>query len=145
MRHETESIDRCAELAALARLLSLGFGPPDGETLEEMAAIARGLGARDESREPVSALLEALEGASSGELAGEFVRLFDGEVRCPPYEGSYEADPFRHARPAGGGPPAPGSPRGGGGGAPGGRPAPGGPELEFLSFLSARRVAALAE
>ena len=139
---EIESIDRCAELAALARLLSLGFGPPDGETLEEMAAIARGLGARDESREPVSALLEALEGASSGELAGEFVRLFDGEVRCPPYEGSYEADPFRHARQMAD---VAGFYRAFGAQVSGERPDHAGAELEFLSFLSARRVAALAE
>ena len=87
-------------------------------------------------------LLETLDGASSAELAGEFVRLFDGEVRCPPYEGSYEVDPFRHARQMAD---VAGFYRAFGAEVSGERPDHAGAELEFLSFLSARRVAALAD
>jgi len=137
---ENGSIERCAELAAFARLLSLGFGEPDGDALDEIAAIARGLGARRGSRDAVAELAEALEGVSAAELAGDFVRLFDGEVRCPPYEGSYEADPFRHARQMAD---VAGFYRAFGAAVSGERPDHAGAELEFLSFLAARRVAAL--
>jgi TorA maturation chaperone TorD len=140
MRHETESIERCAELAAFARLLSLGFGAPDGETLDETGAIARGLGGRSGSRDAVAALVGALDGASTAELAREFVALFDGEARCPPYEGSYEADPFRHARQMAD---VAGFYRAFGAEVSGERPDHAGAELEFLSCLAARRVVAL--
>jgi len=138
---QTESIDGAAELAAFARLLSLGFGEPDDDALDEIAAIARGLGARPAGRDAVAELVEALDGVLPASLVGECARLFDGEVRCPPYEGSYEADPFRHARQMAD---VAGFYRAFGAEVSGERPDHAGAELEFLSFLAAGRVAALA-
>lgn len=118
------------ELVATARLLSLGLSPPDRETLAEAGALAAALGVAL----PVD---EAPE-----ELVAEYHRLFDGEARCPPYEGSYERDPFRQLRSLadvsgfyrafGAEPSGPARERADHVGC----------ELEFLAFLAARRLAA---
>ena len=135
-------IERGAELAALARVLSLGFAYPDGDTLEEIRALAGGLLARpglaEGLAEPLAELLAGLEGDG---LQEDFGALFDGAVRCAPYEGSYEVDPFRHARQMAD---VAGFYRAFGAQASGERPDHAGAELEFLAFLAAKRMTALA-
>jgi len=134
-------LERGAELAALARVLSLGFAYPDADALEEIRALARGLLARpglaEGLAEPLAELLAGLEGDA---LREEFGALFDGAVRCSPYEGSYEVDPFRHARQMAD---VAGFYRAFGAQASGERPDHAGAELEFLAFLAAKRIAAL--
>lgn len=139
-----------AELCAVARVLSLGFAPPDGEALAEIGALSRGLLARpglaEETRTPLAELAAAAGEVGLAEsLPREYAGLFDGEVRCPPYEGSYEADPFRQTRQMAD---VAGFYRAFGAEAAGPaaeRPDHVGTELEFLSFLVARRLAAEAE
>ncbi len=133
-----EAPERTVELVAWARLLSLGFTPPEEETLAEVDALARGLAER-ESAPPE---LAELTGAEPAVLAPAYESLFGPAPRVPPYEGSYEADPFRMTREladvagfylafgaAPGGPAAE-------------RPDHAGCELEFLAFLAAKRLSA---
>ena len=135
-------LDRSAALAALARILSLVFAYPDDDALEEIGALARGLLARAELAqglaEPLEELVAALDG---GGLAQEYGALFDGAAPCPPYGGSYEADPFRHARQMAD---AAGFYRAFGAEVSGERPDHAGAELEFFAFLVAKRVVARA-
>ena len=135
-------LEHGAELAALSRVLSLGFAYPDEDALEEIRALARGLLAREELAEgiaePLAELLAAVDGCG---LPEEFGALFDGATPCPPYGGSYEADPFRHARQMSD---VAGFYRAFGAEVSGERPDHAGTELEFLAFLVAKRLAALA-
>jgi TorA maturation chaperone TorD len=132
--------------AALYGLLSLGLTPPDEETLEQMRRLTV-FGARHAAEEGLAECLLELELALDDDdllpvLQAEHQALFGGAVRCPPYEGSYELDPFRQGRQmadlAGfyrafgaesSGPAAE-------------RPDHAGCELEFLSFLALRRAEA---
>jgi TorA maturation chaperone TorD len=134
-------------LAVLYRLLSLGFTPPDEETLEQVRRLCV-LGARHAEEEGLAELLGELGHSLDDDellpkLQAEHDALFGGAVRCSPYEASYEADPFRQTRQmadlAGfyrafgadtSGPAAE-------------RPDHAGCELEFLSFLTAKRASAL--
>jgi TorA maturation chaperone TorD len=138
-----------AALAALARLLSLGLAYPEAETLAEVAVLARGLAARDgvepgirDALAEVAALVE-VPGVVE-ELPAEYGRLFDGRAEIAPYEGNYEADPFRHARQMAD---VAGFYRAFGAEAHGPsaeRADHAGTELEFLAFLAAKRLAAAA-
>jgi TorA maturation chaperone TorD len=147
---DSERIEIEAELSALARLLSLGLGVPDEESLEEIGALARGLAARpavaEDLRETLAELAALLEADGLAEsLPAEFGRLFDGRVLCSPHESSYEGDPFRSQRELAD---VAGFYRAFGAEASGPaaeRPDHAGAELEFLSFLAAKRLAALAE
>ena len=133
------AVEPSLRTAALARVLSLGFSPPGEELLRHLAALARELSALDPADEELAALAA---GAHAWELEPEFEALFGGPVRCPPYEGSYEADPFRQARQMAD---VAGFYRAFGAELAGperDRPDGAGAELEFLAFLAARRLAA---
>ena len=134
------------------RLLSLGLATPTEERLAEIRLLAEALAEyelvvnRDERSPIEGSALAALREHANDEvsaLAAAHQRLFGGAVQVAPYEGSYEADPFRAARVmadvAGfyrafgadaGGPAAE-------------RVDHAGCELEFLAYLGARRLAAL--
>lgn len=84
-------------LAALWRLLSLGFAAPTEETLAEVELLADGLvesGGPPEARD----VLELSRESDPEELSAQFSRLFRGTVLVSPYEGSYELDPIRQGR-----------------------------------------------
>ena len=137
-------------LVALWRVLSLGFTAPDEETLAEIEALADALLDRPEAESAVAQqLVDLLAGLGDGEavdeLAGAYQALFGGEVAVPPYEGSYEGDPFRHTRQMAD---VAGFYRAFGAEAHG--PAAervdhAGCELEFLAFLGAKRLALAGE
>jgi TorA maturation chaperone TorD len=129
-------------LAALWRLLSLGFAAPSEETVAEVEALAEGLVAAGAPSE-VDEVLAALGHADVDELSAQYSSLFRGTVRVAPYEGSYEVDPIRQGRQMADvaafyrafgaeahGPTAD-------------RPDFAGCELEFLSFLELRHLAAV--
>jgi len=128
-------------LAALWRLLSLGFTPPTETTLAEVEALAEGLRELEPSPE-IDDLLAASQEGVVDELAAQFFGLFGGTVRVSPYEGSYELDPIRQGRQMadvaafyrafGAEPNGPAAER----------PDHAGCELEFLAFLELRRLAA---
>jgi len=87
------------ERAAVARLLSIGFTAPDAATLDELRFLSEALAEGAAPDDPVTALARALadEGAAR-DLPYAFEELFGGQVPCPPYEASYEPDPFRGTR-----------------------------------------------
>jgi TorA maturation chaperone TorD len=126
-------------LAAAARLLALAFGPPQGESLAEIDALAAGLEERSPEDVPEVGELRSLlrRPGLAGELAPAYAALVDGEAACPPYEGSYEADPFRHSREMAD---VAGFYRAFGTEPAGERPDHAGCELEFLAFLVATRL-----
>jgi TorA maturation chaperone TorD len=128
-------------IAALWRLLSLGFTSPTTETVAEVEALADGL-LETESSPELENVLAALHCFTVVELAAQYNELFGGTVRVAPYEGSYELDPIRQGRQmsdvaafyrAFGAEPS---------GPAGERPDHVGCELEFLSFLELRRLIA---
>ena len=84
-------------LAALWRLLSLGFAPPTADRVAEVEALAGAL-AEIESTPELDAVLAAIRSTELDDLSGQFSALFRGTVLVPPYEGSYEADPIRQGR-----------------------------------------------
>lgn len=128
-------------LAALWRLLSLGFTPPTETTLAEVEALAEGLRELEPSPE-IDDLLAASQESVVDELAAQFFGLFGGTVQVSPYEGGYELDPIRQGRQMadvaafyrafGAEPNGPAAER----------PDHAGCELEFLAFLELRRLAA---
>lgn len=136
-------------MAAVARLLSLGFLPPTEEVTAQMESVAGTLEVLlddGELRRAVTGLRQSLPGAAElTDHAGEHHRLFSGTVACPPYETSYAPDPFQQARQmsdvagfyaAFGAEPS---------GPAADRPDQVGCELEFLAFLIATRVENEAE
>lgn len=129
-------------LAALWRLLSLGFTSPTAETIAEVDILADGLVEAEASRD-VADVLEAVRSSELTELGAQFSALFRGTVLVPPYEGSYEVDPLRQGRQMAD---AAAFYRAFGAEAHGPtieRPDFVGCELEFLSFLELRRMAAV--
>lgn len=129
--------------AALWRLLSLGFAPPREETLDEVETLAEVLAeGADGHAEDV---LEAIRSESLDGCSAAYQRLFGGTVLVAPYEGSYELDPIRQGRQMsdvaafyrafGAEPHGPAAER----------PDHVGCELEFLSYLELRRLAAAEE
>ncbi len=129
-------------LAALWRLVSLGFAPPTAETVAEVELLAESILELERSPE-VDEVLAAARGPSIEVLAAQFHGLFGGTVRVSPYEGSYELDPIRQGRQMsdiaafyrafGASPDGPAAER----------PDHVGCELEFLAFLELRRLAAV--
>lgn len=129
-------------LAALWRLLSLGFTSPHEETVAEVEVLADAL---VEAGAPadVEDVLGAVRAATAEELSSQHASLFRGNVLVPPYEGSYEVDPIRQGRQMAD---AAAFYRAFGAEAHGPtveRPDFAGCELEFLSFLELRRLTAL--
>ncbi len=136
-QHVADSAEQAIELAATARLLSLGFSPPDEETMAEVEALARGL---LECESPPPELAELLD-ADWGSLATEYQALF-GRQCWWIYESSYDKDSFRARRALD---EIAGFYRAFGadtGGSRSDRPDHAGAELEFLAFLAAKRAAA---
>jgi TorA maturation chaperone TorD len=86
-----------AARAALWRLLSLGFAPPSGETVAEVALLAEGI-AEIGGPPDLDGLLVALRSTDGDDLRAEYQSLFGGRVAVAPYEGSYEVDPLRQER-----------------------------------------------
>jgi TorA maturation chaperone TorD len=133
-----------AGLAVAWRLLSLALAAPTGERLAELRLLGEALQGSELARSSALDPTGLVEAAGAGEsvLAPAYQRLFGGKVRIAPYEGSYEADPFRAARVLAD---VAGFYRAFGAGAHGPaaeRADHAGCELEFLAFLSARRLAA---
>jgi TorA maturation chaperone TorD len=129
-------------LAALWRLLSLGFTSPSEETVAEVEVLADSL---VEAGAPpdVEDVLGAARESELEQLATQFAALFGGTVLVPPYEGSYEVDPIRQGRQMAD---AAAFYRAFGAEAHGPtveRPDFVGCELEFLSFLELRRLTAV--
>jgi TorA maturation chaperone TorD len=85
------------ELAALWRVLSLGFTAPSAESVAEVEALADGLVAAGTLPEVAAVLTVAQEEALEN-LSSQYAALFRGTVRVAPYEGSYELDPVRQGR-----------------------------------------------
>ena len=131
------------ERAALVRLLSIGFTAPTPTTTHELRVLAEALAAAAEPDTGIGALAAALaDDAAVSDLPFAHEELFGGAVTCPPYEGSYERDPFRGTRQmadAAGFYAAFGAVAEGPAGE---RPDHIACELEFLAFLAARRLAA---
>lgn len=129
-------------LAAVWRLLSLGFTSPHEETVAEVEVLADAL-AEAGAPADVAEVLDAVRSATAEELSSQHAALFRGNVLVPPYEGSYEADPIRQGRQMAD---AAAFYRAFGAEAHGPtaeRPDFAGCELEFLSFLELRRLAAV--
>ena len=131
------------ESVALLRLLALGLAVPTPATIDEIAALAGALADAPGAPDELSALGEAAVSTPLEELVAAHERLFDGDVVVPPYEGSYELDPFRQTRQMAD---VAGFYRAFGAESDG--PAAervdhAGTELEFLSYLALRRVEAI--
>lgn len=127
---------------ALRRLLALLLQTPTAGSVEEAAVLAGALCDLPGSPAALRELADALAACDPAELAEAHERLFGGGVTLPPYEGSYEVDPFRQGRQmadvagfyAAFGAAAHG--------AEAERPDHAGTELEFLAFLGLRRAEA---
>ena len=123
---------------ATARLLSLGLAPPDRESLAEMGALALGLLEHEDPAPELTELVALL--ASDGEaLASEHEALFGRQAAVPPYETSYERDPFRSGRELAD---VAGFYRAFGAEPAGDRADHVAAELEFFAFLVAKRLSA---
>jgi TorA maturation chaperone TorD len=130
------------ESVALLRLLSLALAPPTPETTEEVGALAAALAGQPGSPGELEQLRAAVESTPLDDLVAAHERLFDGDVAVPPYEGSYELDPFRQTRQMAD---VAGFYRAFGadvGGPAIERADHAGAELEFLAFLGLRRIEA---
>lgn len=94
--------DVAVERAARARLLALGFTAPSLDTLGELlnlAAVLEHDGPSGVEGEALRDLLRQIaDPAVFDEAPVEYSALFDGESPCAPYEGSYDGDPFRQVR-----------------------------------------------
>jgi TorA maturation chaperone TorD len=86
------------ERAAIARLLSIGFSPPDATTVGELRELASALSGDTDDTSLHQLVVALSDPGVATELPMEFEAIFGGQVACPPYEGSYEADPFRGTR-----------------------------------------------
>jgi putative dimethyl sulfoxide reductase chaperone len=136
----TDVAERAIELTATARLLSLGFSPPNQRSLAEFDALAHGL---LEKPGPPPELAELLA-ADWGSLPADYEALF-GNGDLSPYEGSYEPDSFSVTRQLS---EVAGFYRAFGadvGGSRSDRPDHAGSELEFFAYLTAKRLAASDE
>jgi TorA maturation chaperone TorD len=131
------------ERALLLRLLSLCLAPPVEALVSEVDLLAQALGERHVHPHTLARLTAALHATGVDGVAAAQARLFDGEVCVPPYEGSYERDPFRQARQMAD---VAGFYRAFGSAAHGvaaERPDHAGAELEFLAYVALRRVESL--
>jgi len=128
--------------SALFRLLALGFAPPSAETLAEIEGLADALAGLPGVPAEVEDVRRSARATGVESLAGAYQWLFGGSVRVAPYEGSYERDPIRQGRQLAD---VAGFYRAFGAEAHGPaseRPDHAGCELEFLSFLELRALAA---
>ena len=77
--------------AATYRVLAAAFAYPAPGRLDELARLASTVAcaAPDPIRDGLLRLAEAARTGDAGTLAAQHVALFDGAVRCPPYEGAY--------------------------------------------------------
>ena len=77
--------------ATMYRLCGAALGYPTRERLDEVARMARAAErvSAPELREAIATVASAAGPADAASVAGEYVALFDGAVRCPPYEGAY--------------------------------------------------------
>ena len=126
---------------ALLRLLALALAPPTEETRTAVVDLADALS--DDEEIDAHVLATAFASVTAETLAADHHRLFGGTVALPPYESSYELDPFRQARVLAD---VAGFYRAFGAdvhGPAAERPDHAGTELEFLGLLAERRVAAL--
>jgi putative dimethyl sulfoxide reductase chaperone len=131
-----------AAAVALRGLLASALAPPSAESVDDTAELAETLAELPGAPASLRALASELAGCDASELAVAHERLFTGDVRLPPYEGSYEIDPFRQARQMAD---VAGFYRAFGADAHGPeteRPDHAGTELEFLAFLGLRRLEA---
>jgi TorA maturation chaperone TorD len=85
------------ELAALWRLLSLGFTAPTAATLDEVELLSNAL-AENGGPGEVRDVLGLSRASWHEEVSAQFSRLFRGTVLVSPYEGGYELDPIRQGR-----------------------------------------------
>ncbi|MFN8222338.1 MAG: molecular chaperone TorD family protein [Gaiellales bacterium] len=90
--------EHLAATIALRRLLALVLAPPATDAITEAAELAEALAERPSAPAAIAALAAELEVAELAALAAEHARLFEGDPVVPPYEGSYELDPFRQGR-----------------------------------------------
>lgn len=133
-----------AERIVAFRLLALGLRTPTEELLAEVVVLAGALEEHGGLAPLAGALCRAAEASPPMVVAASQERLFGGQVAVPPYEGSYEADPFRQARQIAD---VAGFYRAFGAEAHGpavDRPDHAGSELEFLAFVASRRAEAAA-
>lgn len=90
-------IERALARAATYRLLGRAFGYPTPPALEELARLAAlagdAPGCVSVVREPLARFAAAARDADPDAVAGEYVFLFDRQVRCPPYESAYGEAP----------------------------------------------------
>lgn len=127
------------------RALALALRTPTSALLDEVRLLA---GVVAEHGGALGPTARALQAAAEGEveaIAAAQLRLFGGDVAVPPYEGSYETDPFRQARQLAD---VAGFYRAFGAethGPAGERPDHAGAELEFLAFAAVRRIEAEAD
>lgn len=79
--------------AAVYRALAAALAYPTPARLDEVArALAPSAGSPslpEAVREPLEALAAAARATQAAAVEGEYVFLFDRQVRCPPYEGGY--------------------------------------------------------
>ena len=73
------------------RLCGAALAYPDPARLDEVARLARVAqdGAAPALRDQLIELASAAAAADAAGVAAEYVALFDGAVKCPPYEGAY--------------------------------------------------------
>lgn len=90
--------EQIAVTALVRRLLAVALAPPSGPSVAEASDLAAALADLPAAPPAVRLLADVLAVADPTTLAAEHTRLFDGEVLVPPYEGSYELDPFRQGR-----------------------------------------------
>jgi putative dimethyl sulfoxide reductase chaperone len=96
------AVDAALERAARARLLALGFTVPHMDTLGEildLAAVLEHEGPAGVEGEALRDIIRAVADPDTVDAApAAYSALFDGEAPCAPYEGSYDGDPFRQVR-----------------------------------------------
>jgi TorA maturation chaperone TorD len=127
---------------ALRGLLASALASPSSESVRGTTELAEALAELPDAPASLHALASELAACETAELAAAHERLFTGDVRLPPYEGSYELDPFRQARQMAD---VAGFYRAFGADSHGlesERPDHAGTELEFLAYLGLRRLEA---
>ena len=90
--------------AGVYRLLGGALGYPVGWRFDELARLAGAAAAMPAAppalREPLARFAAVAAEADPASVAGEYVFLFDREVRCPPYESAYGEAPQLAGKPA---------------------------------------------
>jgi TorA maturation chaperone TorD len=88
-----ESVLRALARAAIYRLLGGAFAHPTAERLGDLARAAcetaEAAPTPDAVRDQLAALAAAAGASDAASVAGEYVFLFERQVRCPPHEGAW--------------------------------------------------------